>query len=139
MCSSDLSSEYGGLPEYVKIFKSPEKLQGTKALAYIATVDMSKAGFNVWGLDDPEIDGTEESLKTPAGVYKDKNAAIVINGGYFYSDGGKNYPTSLVVNDKKLLSYNINYCSDDWVKIYYPTRAAFIQHTDGTIEASWTH
>lgn len=136
---TEVSSEYGGLPEYVKIFKSPEKLQGTKALAYIATVDMSKAGFNVWGLDDPEIDGTEESLKTPAVVYKDNNAAIIINGGYFYSDGGKNYPASLAVNEGKLLSYNINYCSDDWVKIYYPTRAAFIQHTDGTIEASWTY
>ena len=137
---TDVSSEYEGLPTYIKIWKSPDKLQNRKAIAFIADVDLSKGGFSVWGLNDPELKGTTDPLKTPTQVYSSEGSpAVVINGGYFYSDSGKNYPASLAVSGGKLLSPNINYASKDWVKIYYPTRAVFLQHEDGTYEAAWSY
>ncbi|MBR0109632.1 MAG: phosphodiester glycosidase family protein [Bacteroidales bacterium] len=137
---TDVSADYEGLPAYVKIFKSPSTLQNRKAIAFIADVDLSKGGFSVWGLNDPGLQGTTDALKTPSQVYSaEGNPAVVINGGYFYSSGGKNYPASLAVSGGKLLSPNINYASQDWVKIYYPTRAVFLQHEDGTYEAAWSY
>ena len=136
---------YGNLPVYVKIYHSPAKLKGKKAEAYIATVDLSQASWHVWGINDPELDGSEDALKTPAEVYKLQGengvykGALVMNGGFFYSDSGINYPASIAVENGKLLSPNINYASEDWVTLYYPTKAAFIEHADGRIEASWTY
>jgi exopolysaccharide biosynthesis protein len=137
---TDVSADYEGLPEYIKIFKSPSTLQNRKAIAFIADVDLSKGSFNVWGINDPTLQGTTDALKTPTQVYNTEgNPAVVINGGYFYSDNGKNYAASLAVSGGKLLSPNINYASKDWVKIYYPTRAVFLQHEDGTYEAAWAY
>ena len=137
---TDVSADYAGLPEYVKIFKSPSTLKERKAIAFIADVDLSKGSFNVWGINDPTLQGTTDALKTPTQVYNaEGNPAVVINGGYFYSDNGKNYAASLAVNKGKLLSPNINYASKDWVKIYYPTRAVFLQHEDGSYEAAWAY
>lgn len=135
----EVTEGFGKLPEYVHLYHSPDVLNGDRALAYIATVDLSKAKFNVWAIDDPSCSGTEESFRTPTEVYNEKNAALVMNGGYFYSDSGLNYPASLAVNEGKIYSYNINYASLDWVTMYYPTRAAFIRHKDGKIEAAWTY
>lgn len=131
---------YGSLPDYVKVYHSPEVLKGKKAEAWIATADLSKAEFHVWGLNDPELDGSSDQLKTPTQVFNGFGAPVlVLNGGYFYSDSGINYPASLAVENGVLLSPNINYASEDWVTMYYPTRAAFIMHANGKIEASWTY
>lgn len=131
---------FGTLPDYIKVYHSPEVLNGKKALAYIATADLSKAAFHVWGLNDPELDGSTDALKTPTQVYNGNGSPVlVMNGGYFYTDSGTNYPASLAVEDGVLLSPNINYASEDWVTLYYPTKAAFIMHADGSVEASWTY
>lgn len=136
---TDVSSEFGKLPDYIKVYHSPEVLNGAKAQAYIATVDLSKASFHVWAIDDPDCVGTTEEFRTPTDIYNGTDATIVINGGYFYSDSGLNYPASLAVNEGKIYSYNLNYASLDWVTMYYPTRAAFIEHSDGRFEAAWTY
>lgn len=131
---------YGTLPAYVKLYHSPEKLKGKKAEAYIATVDLTQASWHVWGLRDPELDGSEDALKTPTEVFNEQDSPVlVMNGGFFYSDSGINYPASIAVENGELLSPNINYASEDWVTMYYPTKAAFIEHADGSIEASWTY
>jgi len=131
---------FGSLPEYIKIYHSPEVLKGKKALAYIATADLSKAEFHVWGLNDPELDGSEDALKTPTEVFNANGSpALVMNGGFFYTDSDINYPASLAVENGVLLSPNINYASEDWVTLYYPTKAAFILHANGKVEASWTY
>ncbi|MBO4611223.1 MAG: phosphodiester glycosidase family protein [Bacteroidales bacterium] len=137
---TDVSSDYSGLPEYVKIFKAPAKLCGRNAVAFIAEVDLSKQSFNVWGIKDVGTQGCSESLQTPSQVYAAKgNPSVVINGGYFYSYDGQNYAASLAADDGKLLSTNINYASKDWVTYYYPTRAVFLEHADGTFEAAWSY
>ena len=137
---ADVSSQFDGLPAYVKIFKSPAKLQERNAIAFIAEVSPDGPGFSVWGINDPRLEGSSDVLKTPSQVYASEGEpAVVINGGYFYSDSGKNYAASLAVNDGKLLSPNINYASEDWVKVYNPTRAVFLAHKDGSYEAAWSY
>lgn len=131
---------FGALPDYIKIYHSPEVLKGKKAEAWIATADLSKAEFHVWGLKDPELAGSTDALRTPTEVYNaNGEPSLVMNGGFFYSEDGINYPASLAVENGELLSPNINYASEDWVSIYYPTKAAFILHADGSVEASWTY
>ncbi|MBR6280219.1 MAG: hypothetical protein IKR32_02845, partial [Bacteroidales bacterium] len=133
---SNVTSTFGSLPDEIQVYKSPAELQGKKAVAFIA---VTSGDFEVWGLEDPELKGSTDPLKTPAQIYEDRAPAVVVNGGYFYTDSGKNYAASLAVNDGRLLSPNINYASQDWVSIYYPTRGAFLGHADGRYEAAWTY
>ncbi|MBR4595976.1 MAG: phosphodiester glycosidase family protein [Bacteroidales bacterium] len=131
---------FGDLPAGIRIYHSPDALNGRKAEAWIATADLSKTSFHVWGLDDPELDGCMDNLLTPAKVYEGNGSPVlVINGGFFYSEDNTNYPASLAVENGVMLSPNINYASEDWVTMYYPTRAAFIRHASGTMEAAWTY
>lgn len=46
---ANVKSTYGTLPEHINVYKSPETLEGKKAIAYIAVGDMSKAAFGVLG------------------------------------------------------------------------------------------
>lgn len=131
---------FGELPEGVRLYQSPEVLQGKPAIAYIATVDLTKRSFHVWGIKDPALSGSTDALQTPTQVYNKKGSPVlVMNGGYFYVDSGTNYSASLAVEEGELLSPNINYASEDWITMYYPTKGAFILHNDGTLEASWTY
>lgn len=136
---SEVTSEYGELPSYIKVYKAPEKLEGKKAIAYIAVADMASAQWDIWSISDPEMDGTEDDFKTPKKVYDEGNWPIVINAGFFYASGGLNYSSSLAVRESEVLAYNINYASEDWVKMYYPTRAAFLETADGKFDACWTY
>lgn len=137
---TDVSSSYESLPDYVKIFKASKTLLGTNAIAYIAQVDLSKKGFEVWGINAPTLEGSDEPLQTPSEVYEAHGKpVVVINAGYFYTDEGKSYSSSLEVSNGTLLSPNINYASQDWKTVYYPTRGAFLEHADGTYEVCWTY
>ena len=136
---SDVSADYGDLPPYIKVYKSPEALEGKKAVAYIAVADMTSAQWDIWSINDPEMDGTEDEFKTPKNVYDEGAWPIVINAGFFYASGGLNYSSSLAVRESQVLAYNINYASEDWVTMYYPTRAAFIETADGGFDACWTY
>lgn len=136
---SDISAEYGTLPEYIKVYKSPEKLEGKSAVAYAAFADMTSAQWDIWSINDAEMAGTSDAFKTPTTVYNEGTWPIVINAGFFYSSGGLNYSSSLAVRESEVLAYNINYASEDWVTIYYPTRAAFLESEDGKFDACWTY
>ena len=46
---ANVKDTYGTLPEHINVYKSPEILEGKKAIAYIAVGDMSKATFGVLG------------------------------------------------------------------------------------------
>ena len=132
------SSKFGALPSYIKLFYA-DSLQGRKAIAYIADIDLSKQGFDIWGINAPDLNGCNDPLQTPLQVYNAVGKpSIIINAGFFYTDSGKSYSSSLEVSNSVLLSPNINYASQDWVTVYQPTRAAFIEHANGSIEVSWT-
>lgn len=136
---SDVSADYGTLPDYIKVYKSPEKLEGKQAVAYVAIADMNHAQWDIWSINDSEMAGTSDSFKTPSKVYSEGSWPIVVNAGFFYSSGGKNYSASLAVRNSEVLAYNINYASEDWVTMYYPTRAAFLESEEGDFDACWTY
>lgn len=136
---TDVSADYGTLPEYIKVYKSPEMLEGKKAVAYVTIADMVSAQWDIWSINDADMSGTTDSFKTPATVYAEGKWPVVINAGFFYASGGKNYSASLAVRESEVLAYNINYASEDWVTIYYPTRAAFLESEDGKFNACWTY
>lgn len=135
---ADVTSEYSGLKEGIRIMKATE-LMDKPAVAYVAVADMSKVDFGVWGINDPKLEGTDESFKRPSAINSQVDAQVVINGGFFFSSEGKNYSSSLAVSEGTVLSVNINYASEDWVKMYYPTRAAFIEDAEGKFDACWTY
>lgn len=136
---ADVSADYNDLPEYIRVYRSPENLEGKKAVAYIAVADMVSAQWDIWSINDAAMEGTTDAFKTPAAVYAESNWPIVINAGFFYSSGGKNYSSSLAMRNSEALAYNINYASEDWVTIYYPTRAAFLMSEEGDFDACWTY
>ena len=135
---TDVTADYGTLPSYITIHKSPTCLQGKKAIAYIEKADLSQAEWDVWSVKADDDYKTSDSYKTPSEVYDEKGAAVIINGGYFFYEGG-NYTQSLAVSNSEILAYNINYASEDWKTIYYPTRAAFLESPDGAYDACWTY
>lgn len=136
---TDVSVDYEGLPSYITILKSPSSLQGKAVVAYAAIADCSKASLDIWSVRDPKLEGSKEVLRKPSDVYADGKYAVMINGGYFYIDSGKTYPMSLAVKDGEILAQNINYTSQDWKKIYYPTRAALLMDASGKAKAAWTY
>ena len=136
---SDVSDSFEALPAHIKVYKSPDKLEGKNAVAYIAVADMVSAQWDIWSIDDAEMEGTSDSFKTPSSVYGEGSWPIVINAGFFYASGGKNYSSSLAVRNSEVLAYNINYASEDWVVLYYPTRAAFVESETGVFDACWTY
>lgn len=135
---TNVGDSYGSLPEYINVYKSPAELEGKAAVAYMAVADMKSAGWDVWSVRSDLTYKTDDSYKTPSQVYEDTKAPIIVNGGFFFwSDG--NYTSSLAVSHGEVLAYNINYASEDWVSVYYPTRAAFLQKKDGKFDACWTY
>lgn len=136
---TDVSSDYGELPAYVRIYRSPSRLEGKAAVAFIAVADMTYAEWDIWSVRSDRTAETADPFKTPSEVYDDSGCPVVINGGYFYYSGEKRYTSSLAVRNSELLAYNINYASEDWETMYYPTRAAFVEYEDGTFDACWTY
>ena len=147
---TNVTANYGTLPDYIKIYKSPSTLQGRNAVAYIAVADLKKGGsWDVWSVQtQPNSDSyvtynTSDSFVTPSTLYGSEywqQPPVIINGGYFYYEGG-NYTASLAKREWSTdpLSYNINYEYNSAGKICYPTRAAFLEYADGSIDACWTY
>ena len=136
---TDVTADYGALPSYISVYKSPERLQGKKAVAYIAVADLAKAQWDIWSINDSAMEGCKDAFRTPSEVYAEGSWPIVVNAGFFYASGSKNYSSSLAVRNSEVLAYNINYASEDWVKMYYPTRAALIESAEGAFDACWTY
>lgn len=137
---TNVSDSFGELPLHINIYRSPETLQESNAIAYIAVAEPDKADWDVWSIRDIATQGTTDALMTPSEVYAaEQNPYVVINAGYFFTDNGKNYSSSLAVSESELLATNINYASEDWVTVYTPTRGALLEHADGSFEACWTY
>ena len=111
---TNVSASYS-LPEGLQVYKSPSTLQGVKAVAYLAVADPSKITWDVWSIDDPETKGTEDALKTLSEVFTATSAPLIVNGGYFFVEGGKQYNASVAYSGGKRYGVNLNYASQDWV------------------------
>lgn len=135
---TNVTATYAALPDGINIYRSPETLDGQKAIAYIAVADLSKIAWDVRSIDDPAIQGTDDPLKTPSEYYAETAAPVIVNGGYFFAEGGKRYSASVAVSGGKTYGVNINYASMDWVTMYYPTRGVFYEK-DGVFKTGWTY
>ena len=135
---TNVHGSYAELPKGISVYRSPETLAGVKAVAYAALADPALITWDVRSIDDPSISGTTDPLMTPAQYYDETGAPIVVNGGYFFSENGKNYNASVAVSGGRTYGVNINYASQDWETMYYPTRAVLYEK-DGTVSAGWTY
>ena len=136
---TNVTGNFAALPEGIAIYRAPEDIGGNKTVAFMAVADMSKINWDVLSIDDPKISGTTEKLKTPAEYFQETGAPVIVNGGYFFSEGGKQYNASVAVSDGRFYGVNINYASLDWETFYYPTRGVFYQNDSGTPATGWTY
>lgn len=153
---TNVSGNYGTLPDHIKVYKAPSTLQGRSCNAYIAVTDLRLGGrWDVWSVavdrdDNNGADGwltykTNDSFCTPSTIYNSgywQNPPVVVNGGFFYyGDDGYNYTASLAIRNGETqdpLAYNINY-EYNGSTLCYPTRGAFLEKADGTFDACWTY
>ena len=125
---TNVGTEFGELPDYINVYRSPESLSGKKVVAYVAVADVNKVVFSVLG----EATGYNK----PSEFYRAKAAAVIINGGYFW-DGTS---LSLMWRDGELVSPANQVSSPDWTTtFYYPVHGYFGKLADGTYEAAWTY
>lgn len=125
--------------DFIQVYRSPDMIAGNKTVAYIAVAPLLQADWDVVSINDPSIQGTTEALKTPSEWFAQTGAPVIINGGYFFSEGGKRYNASVAVSGGVFYGVNVNYASIDWETMYYPTRGVFYQNTDGMPAAGWTY
>lgn len=135
---TNVTEAYAGVPEGIAIYRSPEQLQGVNAIAYLAVAELEKAEWDVRSIDDPKLLGTKDELRTPSQFYTESPAPVVVNGGFFYAEGGKRYNASVAVSGGRTYGVNINYASQDWETMYYPTRGVFCEIA-GNLTAGWTY
>ena len=135
---TNVTADYSSLPEGIGIYRSPETIGGNKVVAYIAVADLSRVAWDVRSIDDPTIQGTMDPLKTPSEYYKETAAPVIVNGGYFFVEGGKRYNASVAVSGGRTYGVNLNYASIDWETVYYPTRGVFYEK-DGVRATGWTY
>lgn len=122
-----LAEQYGEIPEYIQVYKSPATLCDKNAYAYIAVADFAQVTLDVLG--------DAESLKTPSTRYEESLAPIVVNGGFFYQTS-----LSLIVRDGQLICPNTQVDSPDWSETYYyMPRGTFSILQDGTVDVSWVY
>lgn len=145
---TNVSGNYGTLPDHIKVYKAPSTLQGSSCNAYIAVTDLRLGGrWDVWSVAIDRsgwlTERTNDSFCTPSTVYNGEyyqHPPVIVNGGFFYSEGGYNYTASLAVRGStRPLAYNIGYESDSSNNICYPTRASFLEYDNGSFDACWTY
>lgn len=124
------ATEFGTLPEYISVYKSPTELEGMKAIAFIAVADMSKANFATIG--------DQIYSKTPNQIWQaeQQKYPIIMNGGYFVMGAGKS--VSLLCREGEVLAVN----SQEEIrsqKSYYPTRGIFQLSKNGSFSTDWAY
>lgn len=124
------ATEFGTLPEYISVYKSPTELEGMKAIAFIAVADMSKANFATIG--------DQIYSKTPNQIWQaeQQKYPIIMNGGYFVMGAGKS--VSLLCREGEVLAVN----SQEEIrsqKSYYPTRGIFQLSKNGSFSTYWAY
>lgn len=123
-----IQSDFGDLPSYIRIYKSPSRLEGKKVIAYIAVASIDSVSFNVLG--------NTSGYNTPSEFYNEEEHSVILNGGYFWSGSS----LSLLCRNGSVLCPNnqIEYRSNSTV-LYYPTRGAWKKTADGTYSVNWVY
>jgi hypothetical protein len=141
---TNVGAEFGSLPAYINVYKSPDTFDGTtQVVAYLAVANLPKATFGITGdihWSDAAGGNGNESVYTLTEFYGNNGSpTIIINGGLFFESGGFYYSQSSAYKDGVMLSPNQNYWSENWTDFWYPTIGFFYEKQDGTFEATWTY
>lgn len=134
------TTEFGSLPDGIKIYKSPAQYNGKNIKAFIATVDINAGRkFRIYG-------STESAGgKTPDQIYAETKYPIVMNGGYFYysSSTYKLHHIGLLVQNGSVRQGNASSSTRPNTKgvdaVYYPTRAIFGLTKGGSFISTWAY
>ncbi len=121
-----LTTTFGSLPSYIRVYKSPNTLLSKKTVAYIAVADIDSVDFQTLG--------NPTGYNKPSDFYAATHSTVILNGGYFSS----NASVSLLCRDGKVLCPNSLSLARGG-NTYYPTKAAFAQMKDGNFEAAWVY
>lgn len=132
-----VSTGFGSLSDGITVYKSPAKLQGKNAVAFIA---LAKPDYNITFdvvLGGEIVEGRKLSgAKTPAEFYASDKYPVILNGGYFTYQSGY-YQLSLVCKNNSVL---IGAQQDVWPgdgNYYLPARGIF-SYIEGTgYKAEW--
>lgn len=133
----DVSADYSLASKDLKLLRCTD-FKGSPALVYAAVADADAVTLDLWCINDPDMSGSTDALRTPSSVFGGEKWDVVMNAGYFYVSDGLNYSASLALREGILLAQNINYASQDWKTMYYPTRAIFLRENDG-YRAAWSY
>lgn len=138
----NMEAEFGELPTYIDVYKSPSTLINKSVVAYVAVADMRKGKWDILG--DVEYDEQAngygaKTVHTLGEFYTKSPSKVIINGGLFYYANQFYYSQNLVYKNGIMLSTNQNYYSKDWVKYWYPTMGAFAQQGDNSFKVNWTY
>ena len=105
---TNVTSDFGTLPEHISVYKSAENMVlNKKCIAYIAVADAKKATFGVLG--------EEKGYNTPSQFYEAEKHSVIINGGFFW-DGTS---LSLIWRNGAMVCPNAQVDSPDWTTTFY--------------------
>ncbi|MDR0939361.1 MAG: phosphodiester glycosidase family protein [Mediterranea sp.] len=123
-------TEFGDLPDYLSVYKSPDELDGEKTIAYVAVADMREAKFVTIG--------DQVYSKTPSKIYAEvDNYPVIMNGGYFSMSD--HYSVSLLVKEGELMCAN-EQSQARLGRTYYTTRGVFRQASSTTgFSVDWAY
>lgn len=126
-----LSENFGDLPEYISVYKSPAAYGSKKFTGFIAVANISRGKFSVLG--------ENYGYHTLSEFYESSSKpSVLMNAGYFW-DG---YALGLVVRDWKIIKEGnpmVYRSVGGETKTYYPTRAAFGCDKNGVFTAIWSY
>ncbi len=127
----DLNSR---LPASIRVFQADTVLTRGNAAnpvrVFLVRADTSDQSWELRAL----LSGDSDGYQTTSSFALESDALIAINAGYF--GGGQSY--SLVAEDGQVLAANIGALNRGGV-VYYPTRGAFAQLSDGTFDVAWVY
>lgn len=123
-----LQTNFGDLPEHIRVYKSASVLQNKQTIAYIAVADTENATFKVLG--------NSTGYNTPDDFYETGKETIILNGGYFW-DGTS---VSLLCRDGEILCPNSLYVwRQNGEVTYFPTKGAFAEMENGSFQVDWVY
>jgi len=115
---TDVSSDFGELPDGMRIFKTEDSLNGKPFRAFYASIPLSSKQVEF------TTEVGEGKRFTPTQYYtKSGKPYLVVNGTFFSFSTNQNL--NLVMKDGKMVAYNVQAVKrKDSDTFYYPTRAA---------------
>lgn len=115
---TDVSAEFGRLPDGVKVYKTEDSLNGRPLRAFYAAIPLKSKNIEF------TTEVGEGKRYTPEQYYNRSGKPLLVVNGTFFSFS-TNQNLNLVMKDGKLVAYNVQAVKKkDSDTFYYPSRSA---------------